>query len=316
MLIKKTSDWAIALSVIVCSVVLFIALAQGLSGRTFVPSGAEVRVRFPDITGIKVSSEVKYSGASAGTVTAVRMLGADERKTDPRNSVEVTLRLLPDVPPLTAETEVSIAADTLLADKFVLLSDPDPSAPALAADGVLQGLAPVTFDRLVRNVDDAIDGVRRALGSGKADGMETLLTRAESVLTDTQQLVQELRPVAAEARVLVTDARAAAADVREILADNKTLVGDTLAKANAAAGRLDDFATSANRLVRENERPFGKTLADFRITAENLKVTSTYAKFLLNEIAARPSRLIWGGRPPQLPTEQEILRSSKPLPVE
>jgi hypothetical protein len=51
------------------------------------------------------------------------------------------------------------------------------------------------------------------------------------------------------------------------------------------------------------------------VTAENLKVTSTYPKFLLKDLSERPSRLIWGGgKPPALPSQQEILQSRQPIP--
>lgn len=121
---KKSSDAWIALSVIACSIVLFFALSFGLGGRVFVSEGRPVLVRSYDITGIKVSSQVKFAGAPAGSVTGIRVLTAAERAADPGNVLELTLRIAGEVPPMPTRTaQVSIAADTLLSDKFVLIQD-------------------------------------------------------------------------------------------------------------------------------------------------------------------------------------------------
>jgi len=307
---KKTSDLFVAGSVIVCSLILFVTLAVGLSGRTFVPEGRSVRVRFHDVTGIKVSSQVKYAGAPAGTVGAIRMLTPEERQKDPSNLVEINLRLLKDVPEFSTGTVVSISADTLLSDKFVSVNDGPIGSPALPKDGILVGTSPTTFDTLVRNANGAIEGIQRTLGGGRSDGVGDLVQRAEGVLGETEALLASLKPV-------VADVRQAAADVRSLVEENREGIGDTVTKFHAASADFESFADRANRLVRENEKLVTSTLADFKVSIENFKVTATYAKFLLNDLSERPARLIWGGgKPPALPSERKILESRKPVPIE
>lgn len=316
MLKKKSSDWAIALSVIFCSVVLFIALALGLSGRTLTPGGTTVRVRFADVTGVRVSSQVRFAGAPAGTVSAIRMLSPDERAKDPQNQVEVELRLQRDVPPLNRATEVSIAADTLLADKFVLIKDGPPGEPLLAAGDVLQGIAPTTFDHLTRNLDQVIEDVRRLVGSGDREEIEGLLAKADRVLGDAGELLKSLRPVVDDAGGLMADARAAAGDARSLISENRPRIESTLTRLEGAAGRVDELGRRAERMLRDNEGPIRDLIADFRISAENLRVGSTYAKFLLDELARRPNRILWGrANSNRLPTEQEILNTNGPFPL-
>jgi len=306
----KTSDLLVAGSVIVCSIVLFVALAMGLAGRTLAPEGRSVRVRFADVTGIKVSSQVKYAGAPAGAVSAVRMLTLEERKMDPANLVEVTLRLLATVPALVAGTKVSIASDTLLSDKFIALSEGPPGSAALSEQSILQGVAPTTFDTLVRNANGAIEGIQRTLGGGATNGAGDLIQRAESVLSDTEELLATLKPA-------VADIREAASTMKSLVEENREKIGETVTKFHAASADFESFTDRADRLVRDNEKQLTVTLADFKVTVENLKVTATYAKFLLNDLSERPSRLIWGGgKPPDLPSERKILESRKPVPVE
>jgi len=81
-----------------------------------------------DITGVQQSSIVKYAGAKAGYVHAIRMLTPEERTASahPENTVEVTLAINNNVPALNEGLTASVASDTLLSDKFVLLSGGNP----------------------------------------------------------------------------------------------------------------------------------------------------------------------------------------------
>ena len=319
---KKASDAWIAVSVIACSIVLFIALALGLSGRVLVHDGHAVRVRFHDITGIKVSSHVKYAGAPAGSVSGARMLTAAERKTDPDHLVEVTLHLLRDVPPLTKSARVSIAADTLLSDKFVLVQDEGAGAPLLAEGEILNGITPTTFDKLARNVDDTLEGLRKAMGGDASANAKDLFSKIDRIVDDTQSLLTELKPVVKDAGLVVgdakatmADARATMADARSLLSDNKERIGQAITRMDKAAASMESLAKKGEALVQDNAKNLSSTIAGFRVTADNLKVTSTYSRVLLKDLSERPSRLIWGGgKPPALPSQQEILQSRQPVP--
>ena len=319
---KRASDSWIAVSVIASSIVLFAALALGLSGRVLVHDGHAVRVRFHDITGIKVSSQVKFAGAPAGSVSVARMLTASERKTDPDHLVEVTLNLFRDVPPLTKTARVSIAADTLLSDKFVLVQDEGMGAPLLADGEVLNGITPTTFDKLARNVDDAIEGVRKAMGGDASANAKDLFAKIDRIVEDTQSLLTELKPVVkdaglvlSDAKSAVADAKATMADARSLLSDNKDRIGQAITRLDNAAASMESLAKKGESFIQDNTKNLSATISGFRVTSENLKVTSTYSKFLLKDLAERPTRLIWGGgKPPALPSQQEILQSRQPVP--
>ncbi|MEI8310405.1 MAG: MlaD family protein [Verrucomicrobiota bacterium] len=319
---NRASDSWIAISVIACSIVLFIALALGLSGRVLVREGHAVRVRFHDITGIKVSSQVKFAGAPAGSVSGARMLTAAERAVDPDHLVEITLSLFRDVPPLTKNARVSIAADTLLSDKFVQLQDEGAGGPLLADGEILNGVTPTTFDQLARNVDDAIVGLRKTMGGDAGDHAKDLFTKIDRIVESTQSLLTELKPVVkdaglvvADAKATMVDARATMADARSLIADNKAGISRAVARIDSAAGSMESLAKKGEAFIQDNTKNLSSAISGFRVTSENLKVTSTYSKFLLKDLSERPSRLIWGGgKPPALPSQQEILQSRQPLP--
>lgn len=306
---KNLNDWAIALIVIACSMVLFAALAMALSGTTFGAPTRKLHVNFSDVMGVNLGAQVKYSGAPAGKVMAIRALSQQERLNsgDPRNAVQVTLALTAKVPPLPSNIEASVSADTLLSDKIILLEGGTPESPPLEDNAVVQGITPVTFDRLVRNLDDTLDSLNKLVGGTKGDTGD-LFDRLRGLLTDTHTLITDARPVVQDAGLLMTDAK-------QLIAENKEPISRTVGRLDKAAGSLDQLATRANSLVVNNEKKLNSTVANLTVIAENFKVTSTYVKILARNLTLRPSQLVWGGKPPPLPSEQEILRATGPIPA-
>jgi len=308
---KNFNDWAVALAVIACSILLFLALAFALSGTTLGKPSQPLRVNFHDVTGISLGSQVKYAGAFAGKVSGIRMLSSQERADsgDPLNAIQVIVALNSGVPPLSADITASIAADTLLSDKFILLSGGSSNTQSLPADAVLQGISPTTFDKLVRDMDVTIEGLRSVLSGTKGEPAD-IFERVRLLLTETQSLLTEAKPA-------LQDAKALAADARQLIADNKVPISRAISQLDNSASALEKLASSGNKLVVNNERKLSSTISDFKVASENLKITSTYAKILIRSLSQRPSQLIWGNpKPPLLPSEQQILRSSTPLPAD
>src|SRR6201993_5285821 len=113
---RNLSDYLVALFVIACSVVLLGALAFALSGRQLKKPTRTLQIKYEDVTGIKIHSEVRYAGAPAGRVIAMRHLSSDERSKSPnkRDAVIVTVELDDAIPPLPADVVATLSADTLL----------------------------------------------------------------------------------------------------------------------------------------------------------------------------------------------------------
>ena len=321
---KNFNDWAVALIVIACSIMLFLALAFALSGKVLGAPSRPLRVNFHDVTGVTLGSQVKFAGAIAGKVASIRMLTPEERTKsgDPLNAVQLLLAINPGVPPLPSDVSVSIAADTLLSDKFVLVSGGSSQATPLAADAVLQGIPPTTFDKLTREMDGAIESLRGMLSGTKGEAgdifeqVRRLLSEAQGLLAAAHPVVQDAQSLLTEARPAVQDAKALTMDARQLIADNKEPVSRAIQQLDKSAAALGKLASDGNNLVANNEKKLNAVISDFKVTSENLKVTSTYAKILIRSLSQRPSQLIWGtSKPPPLPSEQQILRSSKPLPT-
>jgi phospholipid/cholesterol/gamma-HCH transport system substrate-binding protein len=320
---KNFNDWAVALIVIACSVMLFLALAFALSGKTLGQPARPLRVNFHDTTGINLGSQVKFAGAIAGKVSSIRMLAAEERATfgDPLNAVQVLLTINPGVPPLPSDVSASIAADTLLSDKFVLLSGGSSNAAPLPADAVLQGISPTTFDKLTRTLDTTLEALRGMVGGTKGEA-GSIVDRIRSLLTETQSLIGDARPLLQDAQSLLNDAKPVVqeakvltTDARQLIAENRAPLTRAITQLEKSAGAFEAVATSANRLLVQNEKKLASAISDFNVTSQNLKITSTYTRILIRSLTQRPSQLIWGTRrPPVLPSKEEILRNPSPLP--
>src|SRR5437868_14573929 len=99
---RNLSDYFVALSVIACSVVLLGALTFALSGYRLKKPKRTLQINYEDVTGVKVNSEVRYAGAPAGRVIAMRHLTAKEREASPNrtDAVRVTVSLDEGIPPL------------------------------------------------------------------------------------------------------------------------------------------------------------------------------------------------------------------------
>ena len=170
-------------------------------------------------------------------------------------------------------------------------------------DGAIESLRGV-LSGTKGEAGDIFDQVRRLLSEAQG-----LLAAAHPVVQDAQSLLTEARPVVQEARALTTDAR-------QLVADNKVPISQAIRQLDKSASALEKLATSGSNLVANNEKKLNALISDFKVASENLKVTSTYAKILIRSLSQRPSQLIWGtSKPPPLPSEQQILQSSKPLPT-
>lgn len=329
---KNLSDWAVALSVIACSAILFGALAMALSGTMLGKPDRTILVNFSDVTGVALGAQVKYGGAAAGRISGIRILTPEERLSsgDPNNTVQVTLAITKSTPALPADIKVTVAADTLLSDKFLLLSGGTPGGKELTDGSVLQGVAPVTIDQLSRNLDETLHGLRTALG-GTKDGagdvfakVGSVLDNANSLVADAKTFLGETRPVVQDAQALITQTKGVVTDADGVvdeasvfIKDAGSLVSDireptkrTFAQLDRASATLEQFATRGNNLFANNEQKISTILSDLKVTGQNLKVTSTYAEILTRTLAQKPSTILWGGKPNQVPSREQILKAA------
>jgi ABC-type transporter Mla subunit MlaD len=288
---RNLSDYIVALAVIACSVVLLAALTFALSGFRLKKPSRTLQIDYEDVTGIKLHSEVRYAGAPAGRVIAMRHLSGAERSksANKRDAVRVTVSLDDTIPPLPVDISATLSADTLLAPKFVALSAGTPGGKTLANNSTIEGHPAYGIEQitaaagpLFENANKLLDNLNATVGDLKddlGDFMPKLSPLADTLKTDLDQLQNVVKG----------------------LDGIETQAGTVL--------------TTANLFLSSTDRQLQEQLKELHVTLLNLKVISTHAKALMEAIGEKPNRLIFSGKASKLTPEADILKSSKPLPA-
>jgi len=288
---RNLSDYLVALFVITCSIVLLAALTFALSGYRLKKPTRTLQINYEDVTGIKVNSEVRYAGAPAGRVLAMRHLTSKEREDLPnrKDAVRVTVGLAEGIPPLPTDVTATLSSDTLLSPKFVALSAGTPGGETLADNAAIEGHPAYGIEQITAAAGPLIDNANKLI-----DNLNVTVTGLKKDLGD---FTPKLGPLADS---LKTDA------------DNLQNVITNLDGVEKGADKL--FGT-ADTFISATDKQLQEQLRQLHVTLLNLKVVTTYAKALLESLAQKPNRIIFSGKPATLTPESEILKSSKPLPA-
>ena len=288
---KNLSDYLVALSVIACSVVLLGALTIALSGFRLKKPSRTLKINYEDVTGIKIHSEVRYAGAPAGRVIAMRHLTAAERAKSAtnRDAVVVTVALDDKIPPLPVDVVATLSSDTMLAPKFVALSAGTPGGKTLANDALIEGHPSYGLEQITAAAGPLFDNANKLL-----DNLNVTVTDLKGDLGD---FMPKVGPLLDTAKV----------DFDELQKVVKNL-NDVEAQVGTVLGTANDFLGNTDKKLQEQ-------LRELHVTLLNLKVISTHAKALVEALGEKPNRLIFSGKAAKLTPEAEILRSDKPLPA-
>jgi len=288
---RNLSDYIVAISVILCSLVLLAALTFALSGYRLKKPKRTLQINYEDVTGIKVNSEVRYAGAPAGRVIAMRHLTAKEREASPnkKDAVRVTISLDDGIPAVPTDVTATHSSDTMLAPKFVALSAGTPGGNTLANNAAIEGHPAYGLEQITAAAGPLFENANKLL-----DNLNVTVTGLKGNL---DQFMPKLGPLADSLKIDVDNLQNVVTNL-----DNLTKGAD------AVLGTADHFITTTDKQLQEQ-------LKQLHVTLLNLKVVTTYAKALVETLAEKPNRVIFSGKPATLTPESEILKSSKPLPA-
>jgi ABC-type transporter Mla subunit MlaD len=295
---RNLSDYVVALSVIICSLVLLAALTMALSGFRLKKPTRTLQIDFEDVTGVKLHSEVRYAGAAAGRVIAMQHLTREQREAgaNKRKAVRVTVSLMDEVPPLPADVMATLSSDTLLSPMFVALSAGTPGGETLANNAVIDGHTAYGIQQIAAAAGPLIDNANKLIDSlnataGNLDGTIT------SVRNDLGTVIPKMAPVLDVAKI----------DLEELQRIIKGL--------DAVEKNANTVFENAGKFVGSTDKQLQEQMKELRVILLNLKVVSTHAKALTETLAEKPSRLIFSGKGNKLTPESEILKSKEPLPA-
>ena len=288
---SNLSDFLVALFVIACSVVLLAALTFALSGYRLKKPTRTLQINYEDVTGIKVNSEVRYAGAPAGRVIAMRHLTAQERETsaNKKDAVRITVSLNEGIPPLPLDVTATLSSDTMLSPKFVALSAGTPGGETLANNASIEGHPAYGLEQITAAAGPLFENANKLL-----DNLNVTVTGLKKDLND---FTPKLGPLADSLKLDLDNLQNAITNLEGVEKG-----------ANTVFGTADTFIKTTDKQLQEQ-------LKQLHVTLLNLKVVTTYAKELVETLAQKPNRIIFSGKPATLTPESEILRSSKPLPA-
>src|SRR3954471_140449 len=302
---RNLSDYVVAISVIICSAILLGALTIALSGFRFKKPTRTLQIDFEDVTGVKLHSEVRYAGAAAGRVIAMRHLSREQREAgeNKRKAVRVTVNLAEEIPPLPADVIATLSSDTMLSPMFVALSAGTPGGEILANNAVIDGHPAAGLAQLMSAAGPLIDNANKLIDSlnATAANLDGTIT---NVKNDLGQILPKISPVLDVAKI----------DLEELGRIIKGL--DEVEKnANDALKNANGVFDSAGKFVGSTDAKLQEQLKELRVILLNLKVVSTHAKAITESLAEKPNRIIFSPKAPKLTPESEILKSKEPVPA-
>jgi ABC-type transporter Mla subunit MlaD len=295
---RNLSDYVVALSVIVCSVILLAALTIALSGFRLKKPNRTLQIDFEDVTGVKLHSEVRYAGAPAGRVIAMRHLSRDQREsaTNKRNAVRVTISLADEIPPLPADVIATLSSDTLLAPMFVALSAGTPGGETLANNSIIEGHPAYGIQQIAAAAGPLVDNANKLI-----DTLTATVTNLDGTITGVRTNLDEFMP---KIPPLIDTAKTDLEELQRIIKG----LDDVEKNANAVFENAGKFVGNTDKQLQDQ-------MKELRVILLNLKVVSTHAKALTESLAEKPNRIIFSGKTAKLTPEAEILKSKEPLPA-
>jgi ABC-type transporter Mla subunit MlaD len=288
---RNLSDYIVAVAVIACSLVLLGALTIALSGYRLKKPGRTLQINYEDVTGIKINSEVRYAGAPAGRVIAMRHLSAAERDAseNKKDAVRVTISIDEGIPPVPSDVMATLSSDTMLAPKFVALSAGTTGGKTLANNAVIEGHVAYGLEQIMAAAGPLFDNANRLL-----DNLNVTVTDLKGNLG---QFMPKISPLV---DTLNTDLD----ELHKVVAD----FGGVEKNANTVLGTADKFVGATDKQLQEQ-------MKQLHVILLNLKVVTTHAKAITEALGEKPNRLIFSGKANKLTSEDEIIKSSKPLPA-
>ena len=295
---RNLSDYVVALSVIICSLILLAALTMALSGFRLKKPTRTLQIDFEDVTGVKLHSEVRYAGAPAGRVIAMKHLSRDQRESaaNKRNAVRVTVSLADEIPPLPADVIATLSSDTLLAPMFVALSAGTPGSETLANNAVVEGHPAYGIQQIAAAAGPLVDNANKLI-----DNLNATVTNLDGTVTsvrnDLGNFMPKISPVLDVAKI----------DLEEL---QRIIKGLDEVEKNA-----NTVLANAGKFVGSTDKQLQDQMKELRVILLNLKVVSTHAKAITQSLGEKPSRIIFSGKGNTLTPEAEILKSKEPLPA-
>jgi ABC-type transporter Mla subunit MlaD len=240
---KNKQDAAVAILVILCSLVLLGALVFSISGDPWRKPHLRFSVDFEDVTGLNRNSNVLFSGDKIGIVERIEHLAPADRLVSNR-PVRAHIAIF-EKTPVPTHVNVVISSESMLGEKHIGLVRKDDDG-GLLADG-----AKLTSDSLGSMLEMMLPGG------------DVIIANIKSITDDIKKITDPLGK--GDASKKITDSLA---NIESFSQELKTVfAGDGKTpgfgqKLNTVAGKLEETATGIQELVKGPKGAADKGLAN------------------------------------------------------
>jgi ABC-type transporter Mla subunit MlaD len=220
----------------------------------------------------------------------MRHLTAQQREAsaNKKDAVRITVSLDEGIPHLPTDVTATLSSDTMLSPKFVALSAGTLGGETLANNASIEGHPAYGLEQITAAAGPLFDNANKLI-----DNLNVTVTGLKKDLND---FTPKLGPLADSLKLDLDNLQNAITNLDGVEKGANTLFG------------------TADTFIKTTDKQLQEQMKQLHVTLLNLKVLTTHAKALVDELAQRPNRIIFGGKPPNLTPEVEILKSSKPVP--
>jgi phospholipid/cholesterol/gamma-HCH transport system substrate-binding protein len=236
-----------------------------------------LNIMFSDIAGLPDKAKVKISGVEVGAVKDISLVN---------NKARVTIWVKKGIE-IHVDCRASIVATGLIGSKYMELTTGDPQAPLLKDGDTVEGVTPLSFDKVIENAMDQLHVIMEAFKGteGKNIG-QNLAETLDNVRKISETLKVALYDQQDKVTNIVSNVNTFTEDMAEITGDNKENIKVAIANIKTVSEKLDKLLTN----IDKGEGTVGKLLSDkemgqdLKESFRDLKETTKEAKRVLKRI--------------------------------
>src|SRR5262249_24259617 len=148
-----------------------------------------------------------------------------------------------------------------------------------------------------------------------AYGLDQITAAAGPLFEDANKLLSNFNVTVTDRKKNLDDFMPKLGPLADSLKTDADNLQNVLTNVDGVAKGADSVLGTADKFISATDRQLQEQLKQLHVTLLNLKVVTTYAKELVENLAEKPNRIIFSGKPITLTPESEILKSSKALPA-
>jgi phospholipid/cholesterol/gamma-HCH transport system substrate-binding protein len=246
-----------------CLVILGFLVLKIEDWSLFGGEGRHVEAAFDSVAGLDDKATVRIAGVRVGRVDGIRLVDGKAR-----------VRLLLEQPVrLTQGTRAALSNLGLLGEKYVELVLGPAGGAELAADAVLPGETPMTFDQAMAKINDVADSIQSLTGSISGGGGENSISR----------LIANLEATSADIRSLVAANRD---QVSATIENFRQFSGDLARELPKLSDRLQSILAQVDGVVAENRENLQGSLANIREVTGRMQASIDNLNQITTKIAS------------------------------